>query len=582
MLKYLFSIVLLSLTIQIADAQINIEFLDPVVEPILKGDYDPATYAASQPSPLPATLIDDIQANISADSMKGYLLELQQFGNRNSGSDTTSLTNGIGAARNWVHQKFQSFADRNENRLIPTFLQFEANICDVGLHRNVVAVLPGRDTSDASFVLIEGHMDSRCADVCDIDCPAEGMEDNGSGTALVIELARVMSQYTFDHTLVFMATTGEEQGLVGASAFARKADREDMLIKAVLNNDIVGGIICGETSSPPSCPGFNHVDSTQVRMFSSGNIFSPHKSLARFVKKQYADELVDEVAVPMMLTIMSAEDRTGRGGDHLPFSLKDYPAIRFTSANEHGNADASDPDYHDRQHTSDDILGVDTDGDNVLDSFFVDFNYLARNATINAVSAAILAVGPQVPAFDIEEDSGVATITITDDADYNKYLIGIRTVSNDFDTLIRIEDTKTYDFIPRETGRYYLSVCSIDENELESCFSEEQLVRIRTTGTMEITTGLPEPSVELLQNRPNPFDEATYIGFMVNERIDYKKAYVVILTLDGREIQRISAVVKPGLNEVLYTHGYNVMGTFLYGLEIDGQLMGTKQMVFAN
>jgi hypothetical protein len=78
----------------------------------------------------------------------------------------------------------------------------------------------------------------------------------------------------------------------------------------------------------------------------------------------------------MLVTIMSAEDRTGRGSDHIPFRENGYAAMRFTSANEHGNADVSDPDYHDRQHTSEDILGVDTDGDQVIDSFFVDFNYL--------------------------------------------------------------------------------------------------------------------------------------------------------------------------------------------------------------
>ena len=240
-------------------------------------------------------------------------------------------------------------------------------------------------------------MDSRCEDNCDIHCPAHGMEDNGSGVALVIELARVMSRYVFDHTIVFMTVTGEEQGLAGSNAFSDYALAQGLAIKAVFNNDIVGGIICGETSSPPSCPGLNHIDSTQVRLFSHGGFNSPHKALSRFIKLEYQEMIRPLSAVPMLLTIMSAEDRTGRGSDHIPFRENGYYAMRFCSANEHGNADVSDPEYHDRQHTTNDILGVDTDGDLEIDSFFVDFNYLARNTIINGNSAAMAALGPETP-----------------------------------------------------------------------------------------------------------------------------------------------------------------------------------------
>ena len=140
--------------------------------------------------------------------------------------------------------------------------------------------------------------------------------------------------------------------------------RKDIPIKAVLNNDIVGGIICGETSSAPSCPGLNHIDSTQVRLFSVGGFNSPHKA-SQPVYQTGIQEMITPARhrFPMMVTIMSAEDRTGRGSDHIPFRENGYTAMRFTSANEHGNADVSDPEYHDRQHTSEDILGIDTDGD---------------------------------------------------------------------------------------------------------------------------------------------------------------------------------------------------------------------------
>ena len=120
-------------------------------------------------------------------------------------------------------------------------------------------------------------------------------------------------------------------------------------IIAVLNNDVIGGIICGETTSPPSCPDLNHVDSTQVRLFSAGLNNSPHKQLARFNKLEYEEELADLMPVPMTLTIMSGEDRAGRGGDHIPFRQQGFAAMRFCPANEHGNANVNDPDYSDLQ-----------------------------------------------------------------------------------------------------------------------------------------------------------------------------------------------------------------------------------------
>ncbi|MEK9830386.1 MAG: M28 family peptidase, partial [Schleiferiaceae bacterium] len=220
---------------------------------------------------------------------------------------------------------------------------------------------------------------------------------------LVMELARIMSAHEYPATLVFMVTIGEEQGLYGAGAFAQYADQENLPITAVFNNDVIGGIICGQTSSAPSCPGVNAIDSTQVRLFSAGSFNSAHKQLARYVKLQHQEELSaigtaqgGWKAVPMQVSVMAAEDRTGRGGDHIPFRQRGFSAIRFTSANEHGNA-SNGPGYTDRQHTSGDVLGADTNGDGEVDSFYVDFHYLGRNALINANAAVMAAYAPPPP-----------------------------------------------------------------------------------------------------------------------------------------------------------------------------------------
>ncbi len=566
-------------TLFILVAQENIHFTNPLILDIVKGNYDPADYLPDEIISDPIVISANLLSEISPDSMKATLFSLLPFHNRNTGSDTISADTGIGAARKWVLAQFDRFSTNQGGRLITGYLEFDQEVCAMGRHKNVLAVLPGRDVSDPSSIIIEAHLDSRCEDNCDIDCPADGMEDNGSGVALVIELARVMSQYTFDHTIVFMTVTGEEQGLVGSGAYAKYAVDESIPIKAVLNNDVVGGIICGETSSAPSCPGLNHIDSTQVRLFSFGGFNSPHKSLCRFVKLEYQEMIEPISPVPMLVTIMSAEDRVGRGSDHIPFRENGYDAIRFACANEHGNADVSNEDYHDRQHTTRDILGVDTDGDMVIDSFFVDFNYLARNATINGNAAAMAALGPDRPTImTVGQDGDYLYIDIEDPLDYNHYVVGLRTHTNDFDTLYYITGEKSGVFeLPSRQINIFVSAASIDSNGVESFFSEEILSRLTGTNDPSSASG-----IELFQNKPNPFDESTAISFMVDDPTKIQKVHITITDINGKLIELIPVVVSEGMNEILYQHGYNMSGTYFYTLFVDDVLIATKRMVFAN
>ena len=244
-----------------AFGQTNMQVSTLEVESIIRGDFNPIDYAASNPLNNPKDIFQGIQNEVDPDSLKAYIIKLASFGTRNTGSDTVSTTTGFGAARNWVLNKFGEFSAINENRLKPAFLTFDAAICGMDKHKNVLGVLPGSDTSNHAIIIIEGHMDSRCEDGCDVNCLAEGVEDNASGTALVIELARVMSKYSFPATIVFMTTTGEEQGLFGAAAMADYCENESINVRAVFNNDVIGGISCGQTSSPPSCPGVDDIDS---------------------------------------------------------------------------------------------------------------------------------------------------------------------------------------------------------------------------------------------------------------------------------------------------------------------------------
>jgi hypothetical protein len=560
-------------------AQINIISTNPIAEQILQGDYDPSDYESEVVIDNHEDIIDGINALINADSLKSYLEEMSAFTNRNTGSDTVSATFGIGAARRWAYQKFESFSATNDNRLIPSYLQFDQAICGMNQHRNIFAVLPGSDVEDHGVVIIEAHFDSRCADGCDVLCDAHGMEDNGSGSALVLELARVMSAYTFKKTIVFLLTTGEEQGLYGAHAFSQYVMDKEIPLKAVLNNDVIGGVICGETSSAPSCPGVNLVDSTQVRFFTQGGFNSSNKQLARYLKLQYQEELLGMVNVPMQLTIMSAEDRTGRGGDHIPFRQDGFTAMRFTSAHEHGDA-GIDEDYHDRQHTSDDILGVDTDGDLALDSFFVDFNYLARNAVINGVGSAMIALGPKPCDFLVETFEGPGIILrITEEIDYATYRVGLRTLTNDWDSVYVM--TGNLDTIyPPTADNYIVSVASVDANGIESLFSREITFSNDELSVAENSTETKD--FDLLQNRPNPFDEATIIGVKVNKSGNYEQAFILIRDLSGREIERLPIQLNNEVCEVVYEHGFAQIGVYSYTLVVDGKEVATKMMVFAN
>lgn len=566
----------------LVSAQTNIYFTNSVAADVFEGQYNPANYESSTAITDPHQIAAQLSNEINTDSLYSYLLQMSEFETRNTGSDTVSNTTGMGAARRWAHRWFERLSQEREDRLVVSYLHFEEDICGMPEHRNIMAVLPGMETQVAGggqngLVIIEGHLDSRCDDRCDVGCEAHGMEDNGSGSALVMELARVLSQYQFNRTIVFMLTTGEEQGLVGADALATYCDDRSIPIAAVLNNDVIGGITCGETSSPPSCPGLNDIDSTQVRMFSSGTFNSMNKQLVRYIKLQYHEELIQHVKVPMQLTVMTAEDRQGRGGDHIPFRQKGYAAMRFTSANEHGHGNPAEAGYEDRQHTSEDILGVDTDNNGSLDSFFVDFNYLARNAAINANAATMIAQGVcnDLGIEVTKEDWKSVEINIGGDwCAQGPFRIAVRTETNDWDTVLTsTENNFNYELEPGFV--YFFSVARQNEDGVESLFSSEAFIDIVGVDEKDTKSG-----IELLQNRPNPFDEATAIAFIVHDMPSNPVGTIRIQDVNGRVIEEMPVEINRGPNEVIYNHGYGRRGTYVYSLIIDEQVIDSKKMLF--
>jgi hypothetical protein len=307
--------------------------------------------------------VQRIVDGVSRDRLEAIVRKLEGFQSRSTLSDTTSTTRGIGAARQWIYDQFKSFSPRLEVSFDTYKVAKTGRITkDVDL-RNVIAVLPGTDPIGRNRrILISGHYDSTLVgpNAEQQTEKAPGANDDGSGTAAVLEAARLLSRYEFPHTLVFVAFAGEEQGLVGSTLLAARARKENWQIDAVLNNDIVGN----------SAGGNGLVDNHTLRVFSEDPNDSPSRQVARYVQ-----DIGPRYTPSMVVDLIFRYDRFGRGGDHTPFNLENYAAVRLTVSNEN----------YSRQHTVDDTFeGVDLD-------------YLARVTRVNVASLATLGRAPSAP-----------------------------------------------------------------------------------------------------------------------------------------------------------------------------------------
>jgi hypothetical protein len=604
-MKTLLPVFLLTITWAMdTHAQTNPKVLSTEVDNILQGNYTASTYTATTVITNPAVISAELVSRISADSLKADLIALNSFQNRNMFSDTNSTTRGIGAARRWVYNSFFRYSAASDNRLRVSYLQFTyspntygcpASDNDViSTHSNVIAVLPGSQTTNKSLIIVEGHMDSRNADNCDIAGNAFGIGDNATGTALVMEMARVLSKYTFRNTIVFSVNTGEEQGLIGAKAFANYLKSKSVLIKAVNNNDVSGGVFCGHTASAPGCPFYGNIDSTDLRIFSLGSINSPHKQWARYIKLEYKEQVSSLVSVQTAIQIMQNEDRTGRGGDHQAFtaSPNNYTGVRFTQANEDGDA-SNGGGYVDRQHNIRDSLGLDRNHDGTFDTLYVNPDYLARNTLVNANSFAMVALGPDT--ISMKPVPSLITANrvrvVLSPAGAPAYRVAVRSATNDWDTVYTITnksvDTVVVPYGPNQT--FYISAAAVDNNGTESQFSTEYTLSTKMFALSldpDTTKPVAPPpdyyGIRLMPNRPNPFDESTLIVITSGTDAFADRTWLQFTSLDGHVMDRIAVPLKKGINQVVYNHGFNVSGVYICSLIIDGLPVQSTKMIFRN
>ena len=342
----------------------------------------------------PVAAQSDVSEPVSQERLRADVAALVAFRTRHTLSSPDDPVRGIGAARNWASDQFTAIAAGCGGCLEivhPETTVSGARIPVPALIRNVVAIQRGSERPN-EVVIVQAHIDSRGSDVMDAEVDAPGANDNASGRALVIEAARHLSQQQYPGTIVYALLSGEEQGLFGGQLLADYALAQGWTVKAVLNNDVVGG----------SCGSDGLCEAGQVRVFSEGvradadevlrgqmesrggGNDSPSRNISRWL-----DSLAEQDPDGLDVRQTWRSDRMGRGGDHLPFLERGLPAIRFSVAVE---------DYE-HQHQDLRVENGVTYGDTIDE---MDFAYLAGVTRLNIRALDTLARAPMPPEVQID------------------------------------------------------------------------------------------------------------------------------------------------------------------------------------
>ncbi|MDE2316883.1 MAG: M28 family metallopeptidase [Xanthomonadaceae bacterium] len=348
-----------------------------------------AAAAEVPPPPTEHPQLREIADRVQPQALQATLTTLVGFGTRHTMSATTSDHRGIGAARRWVKARFEAISKDCGGCLqvvTPTQTVTGPRIPTPTEIMDVAAIQRGSSDPDR-VIIITAHLDSRVTDIMNNRSDAPGANDDGSGTAAVLEVARVLSKYRFRATLVYAALSGEEQDLYGGKLMARYARAHGWQVESDLNNDIVGNIhgIDGV------------VDNTRVRVFSEGTkstetprqaayrryfggeVDSPSRNVARFMAG-----LAEQYLTNFQVQMIYRTDRFGRGGDQVPFLAAGYPAVRLTEPNENYHRQHQDLRVEHGIHYGDVLSGV-------------DFPYLAQVTRLNAITMAAMAWAPAPP-----------------------------------------------------------------------------------------------------------------------------------------------------------------------------------------
>jgi Zn-dependent M28 family amino/carboxypeptidase len=400
---------------------------------------------------------------IDARNIERTIRKLVSFGTRNTLSIQDDPNRGIGAARDWLFSEFLKAAESSGGRMTVEKQSFEqpkaARVPQPTMLTNIVATLKGTQPESAErLYVVSGHYDSMCGSPTDAKCDAPGANDDASGTAAVLEMARVMAKYKFDATIIFMTVPGEEQGLLGSTYFAEQAKKNNLDIEAMFTNDIIGSSLGGNGVHDPrtvrvfseGVPSNETPAEANTRRSVGGENDSTARQLARFIKEAAA------AYVPGMNVMMVyRRDRYGRGGDHIPFLERGYPAVRFTEPNEN----------YQHQHQNVRVENGVKFGD--LPEFD-DFNYIANVARVNAASLAMLALAPARPK-NVQLGGGLADDSALQwDANKESDVAGYEIVWRDTTAPVwtnsrLVGDVKTFTMKGMSKDNYFFGVRAVDK-----------------------------------------------------------------------------------------------------------------------
>jgi len=419
--------------------------------------------------------VEEMIDSVSASNIIASVDTLVGFYTRHTNSDTLSSISGIGAARRWIYDHFQDYAADSAS-----YLTFNNTICGLyGEHRNVIAVFPGTVTPGRYFLTM-GHMDSRTNNVCDATSYAPSANDDGSGTAVAMEIARVLSRYPLESTVLVSTVTGEDEGLYGSTAYATYIQQHSMDLEAAITNDVVGNIEgCDDPACPPGEPVI--IDSTSVRHFSGGPETGISRQLTRYMKLKAMEYLPG-----FTVNLIPAIDRPGRSGDHVPFYNRGYAAARFTEAHEYGDGSGNNG----RQHNAYDTLSY----------YNTNPGYMANIARLNIAGIASLAFAPAPPTGLQAEDAGNGTSVILTwpdthtEPDFAGYRIAVRPQGELFyNDVVDAGYVNQFQLDSLTEGQLvYLSISAYDTGENESVFCPE--ISFTPSGVPAAPTGFETES----------------------------------------------------------------------------------------
>ena len=336
--------------------------------------------------------IYDIMNKVSAERIKKDVTTLVNFGTRHTLSDTISNTRGIGAARRWIKSEFDRISEKCNDCLEVSYQRDlvkkeESNRIpkDVWVV-NVVAIQRGTTYPDR-YIIMSGDIDSRVSDANNYTSDSPGANDNASGMAGTIEAARVLSNYKFENSIIYLGLSGEEQGLFGGQGLVKSAKEKGWDIIGIFNNDMIGNIKGGDgiisntdfrIFSEPVPPTETERE-RNMRRFYGGEVDGISRQLARYVYKNVKTYMPE--MNPMMIYRL---DRFGRGGHHRPFNDAGYAGIRIMEAHEN----------YTQQHQDIRVENGIAYGD-VLE--YVNFDYAKKLTSVNAINLASLAWAPPAP-----------------------------------------------------------------------------------------------------------------------------------------------------------------------------------------